>query len=724
MIRGMSSLFVLAVFLGATLGFQIQPIISSVILPWFGGSPAVWTVCLLFFQTVLFAGYYYAFRIIRLFDTRGQLAIHTLMMLIGLCVPVMPSSWWRPQSDQSPILAILWLLASHVGIPFLILSSTAPLLQVWYLRAFPGRSPYWLYACSNTGSFLGLVSVPFFLESWFSSTEQVNLWYGCWVVFCALIVVCGIIVVWLERTSTGEKAAMNAGKIPGRAHAKSKNESGNGETSLNIKVVWFLLSMIPTVLLAAITSRLTTDVSPVPFLWVLTLTIYLLTLVISFSSEKLAARRFWVPTSFAFTLASGAILCLQSRVVFLQNLPLQFLIHLGTLTAICMMCHGELARRKPNLTEADELSDICLTNYYLVMSLGGAAGGFFTAVIAPLVFPMYLEHHLGLLAAAVLAELVILREKHPEPRKQFALVLRLSTYAGLLVLIGLLAGDVYLTWQGSVQIQRSFFGVNRLVERRAPNIPLPYAVALVNGTTEHGVQFTHPQRAKLPTTYFSPTSGVGIALLTDRPERKRKVGVVGLGAGTLAAYGHAGDRFDFYEIDPVVIDFAQSFFRYLSDCPAQVSVIPGDARLSLEKSDPADRYDFLVLDAFTSDAIPIHLLTAEAFEVYRSRLADDGLIAAHISSRHFDLRPVLAGHARRWNWSAICLIDRTVTPEYLSMPSVWVLMSPRRQALEELETPATTTLPMNDSIDWTDDRHSLMHVLLREFGENPHIPPR
>ena len=713
MSRMISGLFIATVFLGAMLGFQIQPLVSGAILPRFGGSPAVWTVCLLFFQSVLFAGYYYAFRLIRSFDVRVQLFVHVVLLSLAMLAPVLPSTSWRPPNDENSELRILWLLTCHTGLPYLVLCATGPLLQVWYLRAIPGASPYPLYACSNAGSILGLVTVPFVMELWYSSAEQASIWYACFATFGLLTTTCAITAVVLRAKSTADAQLGQSGLLKSATSKSRSSSPPHGTTPGALRRLWFMLSMVPAIMLAAVTGKLTTDVSPVPFLWIAPLTIYLVSLVICFSFERLADRRFWIPISGFLMLASALQNCLQNNFWGFDSLPLVFSVHMGTLAAICMVCHGELVRLKPNVADGHEESDRALSEFYLVMALGGAAGGFFTAIIAPLLFSFYLEQHIGLLAAAILSAIVLRREKPSGIPVSFGSLNEIAAYAVVPLLGSLLLFDIAMLQRNSYIITRSFFGVSRVVARRAPGANVPYAFELVHGTTRHGFQFVNPELARFPTTYYGPTSGVGIAFQSHRANQPRRVGVVGLGVGTVAAYGRSGDTYDFYEIDPVVRDLARNFFRYLSDCPATVTVIPGDARLSLEKQQQPARYDLLVLDAFSSDAVPFHLLTSEAFEIYRRHLADDGIIAVHISSQNFDLRPVLAGHAQRLNWSTRCVVDTTFNPAQMTVPTFWVMMSSRGELLESLEMSRAKDAPMINSVDWTDGKHSLFQILGR-----------
>lgn len=364
-------------------------------------------------------------------------------------------------------------------------------------------------------------------------------------------------------------------------------------------------------------------------------------------------------------------------------------------------------------SEDGDLNDRQLTNFYLVMALGGAAGGCFTAVIAPLIFPFHLEYHLGLLASAFVPARFLRSQISSIPPGMRRSGVRFTVMCGILLLTSLLAFDAFKTLRYCYSISRSFFGVIRVEELLVEGNPMPYAFKEFHGTTLHGFQFVNPHRAQVPTTYYSPDSGIGIVMRSHRLEQTRRVGVVGLGVGTLAAYGRPGDIIDFYEIDPIVRGLAQDFFRYLGDCQATINVVPGDARLTLEKREVGLPYDVLVLDAFSSDAIPAHLLTAEAFEVYRQHLADDAIMAVNISSRNFDLRSVLAGHAQRLNWSAVCVYDVGMDPTAVSFPSIWVLMSPHESSLGIPKLAELKMVPMDETLDWTDDKHSLFQILGR-----------
>ncbi len=706
--RVAKSLFAATFFLGAALVFQIQPLMSKLILPWFGGSPNVWTVCLLFFQSLLFGGYLYAHGLVRQDSLRAQWLIHLALLATALFSPVLPAAAWKSMGLGDPTSEILWLLTCHIGLPYLLLSATGPLLQVWFSRAFPDESPYRLYALSNLGSLLGLVTYPFLVDVWLAAPQQVSLWYAGFVGYSVLCAACGWIATArsLSVSRCVSSSAMNGSSRSGEVTTVSRRPAG---ASRGVILMWFGLAMVPSILLSAVTNKLSIDISPIPFLWVVPLTLYLITLIVCFSIESWATRRLWGPVAVVALLTSGVMIGLQHGTGAYGSLTLQFAVHLGTLFSVCMVCHGELVRWKPVPADVASPRGSSLTEFYLVMSAGGAAGGLFVAVVAPALFPLVVEHHLGLLAAALLLPLVWMRD---EPRGWFHAK---SVRAWLCVLCGvvpLMAGltlDVVATLNSVRIITRNFYGVVRVLERRQETPAAAY-YELAHGGTRHGLQMLDPKLARLPTTYYGLTSGVGLTLGTHHADRPRRVGVVGLGVGTLATYGRKGDRYDFYEIDPAVRDLAKHVFRYLSDSSATIQVIPGDARLALERREP-QMYDVLVLDAFSSDAIPIHLLTAEAFEIYRQHLAPDGIVAAHVSNQYFNLNPVLAGHARRLGWSVIGIADRAADRTLFTVPSFWVLLSPSIESFSEGALKEAYRSPLGKPLDWTDSKHSLFQVM-------------
>ena len=693
--RVAQSLFAAAVFLGAGLVFQIQPLMSKLILPWFGGSPGVWTVCLLFFQALLFVGYLYAHGLVQRGSLRGQWRIHSGLLAVALLAPIWPSTAWKPTGDGDPTTAILGLLAWHVGLPYLLLSATGPLLQVWFARAFPGESPYRLYALSNLGSLLGLVSYPFVVDVWLSAQQQVTLWWSGFLGYSLLCVACGGIAV-----SRGTAAHVNSEPVSTLLGDEPRATWGE-------RLLWFALAMIPSVLLSSVTNKLSIDISPVPFLWVVPLTLYLVSFIICFSRESWASRRVWGPAAVVGLLVSANVIARQLGRGHYGSLPLQFCVHWGTFFSLCMVCHGELVRRKPVSTRASAGSS-ALTEFYFVMSAGGAAGGLFVAVLAPAFLPLFVEHHLGLLVAALLmpwmwrADLFLSRSRIRNVAARMGVASAVSLLSICLLI------DVVSTFNNVRSISRNFYGVLRVIERHLEPPSRSY-LSLSHGGTRHGLQPLDPSLARLPTTYYGLKSAVGLALATHHADRPRRIGLVGLGVGTLATYGRQGDVYDFYEIDPAVRDLAQHAFTYLRDSRAEVRLVPGDARLALERRE-GQQYDVLVLDAFSSDAIPIHLLTAEAFAIYRRHLAPDGIVAAHVSNRYFNLRPVLAGHAERLGWTAIGIADAKSDDELFTYSSSWVLLSPNADVLESGAIGQAERSDLGPPRHWTDARHSLFEV--------------
>ena len=678
--------YCVAIFLGAWLIFQVQPLMSKLILPWFGGTPQVWTICLLFFQSLLFAGYTLAYCFARGLGLRGQVVLYVgLLILASVLLSIQPGAESAPGPAEDPTGQILWLLGIHVGLPYLLLSATGPLLQNWFGHEFPQSSPYRLYALSNAGSLLALLSYPFVIDWLFAAETQVLLWSLTYYAYVAATAVCGATLWWSGRTS-GSRPAADVARQP---------------VLMSTRVLWFVLAMIPTILLAAITNKISLDVGSVPFTWVVPLTLYLLSLIICFGSERLSSKGFWRPTSLLFLLVASGMMGVGEFNFSVTFLSVQFLVFLGTLFSISMVCHGELVRLKPEPSR--------LTEFYLILSGGGAVGGIFVGIIAPRLFLTYFELALGLLA--YFGTLIIVCWRDPSSRLHSPSTKRwpwwLAAVYLLLIVVGFV-GEMYREVSRSLMISRNFYGVSR-VWMRDSSIPGESIAELVHGITSHGSQFAGENLAMQPTTYYGPQSGVGKAINALPEDRPRQIGVIGLGAGTLAAYGRPGDEFDFYEINPLVIRFAEDFFVYLSDTPATTEVIPGDARLSLARREP-QKYDVLVLDAFTSDAIPIHLLTEEAIQLYLDHLADDGILAIHISSRYFDLYPVLAGHADRFDLG-LRLVQSKGDPQRELFASRWALLFKNPEVMQQSQFTALPVVTPPRTIHWTDAHSSLFSVL-------------
>jgi SAM-dependent methyltransferase len=633
----------------------------------------------------------YAHSLVRWCSLRSQWLIQSTLLVIAFFSPVLPAANWKPSGTGDPTGEILLLLAWHVGLPYLLLSATGPLVQVWFTRAFQGDSPYRLYALSNLGSLLGLLAYPFVVDVWLAAPQQASLWTGGFVGYGLLCTACG----WIAQTRCAAEPITSA------HHAIEGATTG-------VRLLWFGLAMIPSVLLSSITNSLSVDVSPVPFLWVVPLTLYLISLIVCFSAESWANRWVWGTASAVTLLLSAFVIGTQHSTGKFTSLPVLFAVHLGTLFSLCMACHGELVRWKPSTGGLNSSRGQSLTEFYLIMSAGGAAGGLFVAIVAPALFSFCIEHHLGLLAAALLLPLAWMSDPRAGWFRAGNVWVWLGLVSGIVPLTIGLTFDVVTTLKNARHISRNFYGVLRVIERGKGTSAAQ--LELAHGGTKHGLQLLAPKLARLPTTYYGLTSGVGLALSWHHADRPRRVGLVGLGVGTLATYGRKGDGYDFFEIDPAVRKLAQHDFTYLRDTPATIQLIPGDARLSLERLDP-QQYDLLILDAFSSDAIPIHLLTAEAFEAYRRHLAPDGIVAVHVSNQYFDLRPIMAGHAQRLGWSVLGIADRSSDPELFTSASLWILTSPDSKSLESGVLGGVERVDLGQPLDWTDSRHSLFEIL-------------
>jgi hypothetical protein len=681
----MTLLYGLTIFCGAFLLFLVQPLLGKYLLPWFGGGPGVWTACLLFFQTALLVGYAYAHVISSRLRLRSQVAVHgTLLALSCAFLPIIPQARWQPAATDEPTLRILSLLAATVGLPYVVLAATGPLLQRWLTQTRRGKIPYRLYALSNAGSLLALVGYPFGLEPLAARSTQAWLWSGGMAAFAVL---CGACAwrVWREHT-------------PGRPMEKSPVEEAAERTPVRVVVWWLVLPAVASLLLAAITQTLTSEVAPVPFLWVLPLAIYLLSFILCFDHPRWYARR-----GFAVLLAVGV-----AGVVYLLHagtavsLGVQVSAYTAGLFAACMVCHGEVYRLRPAPAQ--------LTRFYLCLAAGGAAGGFFVAVIAPRFFRDTYELQIGLCAALGLPGLLWLGQRESRKMGAFACGLTAAVAAGFVQVHRHGRENVVAT-------TRNFHGTLRLLDVPAGD-PLGRHWVLKHGVTTHGAQFRAPEQARVPTTYYGAKSGVGVALESLKTGAGRHVGVVGLGVGTLAAYGRAGDRFTFYEINPAVFAVAQSPFTYLQSCPARLDVVPGDARLSLQAEAARGewrQFDVLVLDAFSSDAIPAHLLTAEAMELYLGHLKPDGIVAVHVSNNYLDLRGVLVGLSQRFSMDFVIVDDAPKTGEFWLSLSRWCLLTRDKTLLRQWlpQSPeARAALEAGyHPVLWTDDHASLLRVL-------------
>ncbi len=673
----------LTIFLSAFLLFQVQPMIGRYVLPWFGGGPAVWTNCMLFFQTMLLAGYGYA-HWLGSRRSRVQSWVHLALLAVSLAfLPIAPrAALWKTTATDDPSGRILLLLAATIGGPYLLLSATTPLLQRWFHLTRPQEAPWRLYALSNVGSFLALFSYPLVLEPYFRLSTQTWMWSGLYVIFVAL---CGW-TAWQMRNAEPAEAPAEA--------------AGDGPSVLDV-AMWLALSACGSVLLLGTTSQITQEIAVFPFLWVAPLSIYLLTFILTFESDRWYRRG-------VFAVLAGVLAPVTCAVITLSvaiSVWKQFAVYSGALFATCMVCHGELARSRPSPRH--------LTVFYLTIAAGGALGGAFAALVAPRVFSEFSEYPIGLASACILGFLCWMRSG--------ALAQWTGrNFAVRVPLMALMFGGIISVYaaainkQPGIEARRNFYGILRVVERRDKNGLLR---ELSHGRVQHGFQYLDPDKHSWPTSYYGPHSGVALGI--DALPHPRRVAVVGLGAGTLAAWGREGDTYRFYEINPNVEPIARKWFTFLGDSKARTEVVLGDARIQLERELAAGRthdFDLIAVDAFSGDAIPMHLLTAECAEIYRQRLAPGGIIALHISNRALDLEPVTRGMARYLGWQArMVVVARDLLDEDKGESSSrWVLLTENRETFTHSKI-RDTILGWSTSkepvITWTDDFASLWPIL-------------
>lgn len=724
-----SLLFAAALFVSALLLFSVQPLIARMLLPYLGGSPAVWNTCMVFFQVMLLLGYLYAHLLPRKIGIRRHALLHLVVLLVAaLLLPIAVSTKAIAAIPSSAAVAPLWLMATlltTVGLPFFVLSTNAPLLQSWFANTAHSRAtdPYFLYAASNFGSLLALLSYPVLLEPNLKLREQSLLWTAVYGLAFALIFACAVMFI--------------------RSAPKA-----SAETSVNIlksdvliswtqRLKWILLALVPSSLMLGVTSYISTDLAPVPLLWVVPLSLYLLSFILQFSRGKATTHlwgRYLVPLlalPVVVTLATGA------------NQPqwVAVLVHLAFFFATCMVCHGRLANERPGPQH--------LTEFYLCLSVGGALGGLFNALLAPIIFRTIVEYPLMVVVACLLrpgkehvgkwdyalppiifvflgATLWTMKRNQVDWNVfliPFVLALGVAYFFverrvrfSLSMLSVLLAGALFSAESfRTIQVERNFFGVLRVMRDQRDSLHL-----LMHGTTIHGKQFIDPALRCQPLGYYHQSGPFGSIASALKNQTGPHVAVVGLGSGATAAYAAPGQEWSFYEIDPAVVTIARdpAFFSYVEGCSqAPIKYILGDGRLRLKEA--PDHYYFLIaLDAFSSDAIPLHLLTREAVGLYLSKLTDDGIIAFHITNRHVDLSPPLGTIARSYGLTALIMRDVRITMEEAQAgrdASVWVVMARKPEDLKQLTAESgweNLTAPEDFRI-WTDDFSNIFTVLWR-----------
>ncbi|CAA9891871.1 conserved membrane hypothetical protein [Candidatus Methylobacter favarea] len=735
--RNLSLIFLFAttLFISAALMFVLQPMFGKTLLPLLGGSPSVWNTCMVFYQSILFLGYLYAHAISTRLNHHRQMPLHGTVILISLfALPLALPENTAPPTDSNPTFWLLWTLFLAIGMPFFVVSSTAPLLQKWFANVghHTSHDPYYLYAASNAGSLIALLSYPFLLEPNIGLVNQKDYWSVGYLILCGLIAGCAFIL-W----KTQQKIVF------------SEEESDEPDNlSIYTKLHWLALAFVPSSLLLGLTNFISTDIASVPLLWIIPLTLYLLSFVIVFSKWRIKIHSLMVTLQPMVLLPFIAYSFINPAIVpYWVDLSL----HLLAFFIAVMVCHGELAKMRPHTRH--------LTTFYLIMSFAGMLGGMFNTFVAPFIFNAVYEYPIMIVAALMLRpgmKLSITQYKTVWLRQLAFLVLLLisgsviylniddlpqylDTIGVTLILLAgltyafrtqpftlaLLTGIIIFFTLGlhgllsnTLYQKRTFFGVlsvRQSVLINEQNQPERYH-EFFHGTTKHGAQRLSPNFSRTPLTYFSRPGPIG-QLFTeyDANNQNWDIGIVGLGAGTLACYAKNRQNWTFYELDPSVVDIARNpaYFTYLSQCSPNAAMRIGDARLSLEK-DPDKKYDLFVIDAFSSDSIPTHLLTQEAIELYFKKLKPNGILALHITNRHLALKKVLSEHARHLHLAALIQEFKPEKEIPLVVATDWVVMANKPEILEPLRESQLGNwhkLPLYFNLrPWTDDFTNIVTI--------------
>ncbi|HET9284688.1 MAG TPA: fused MFS/spermidine synthase [Candidatus Angelobacter sp.] len=690
--RPQAFLYAAAIFLSSSLLFLVEPMAGKRLLPLLGGSAAVWITCLVFFQTALLLGYLCAHWIATRLRSRAQAVVYVLLLVISLVQVARNLNPHLHSSTLHPIISVLSMLTVLIGLPFLALSATNPLLQAWYSRAAAKASdgagklsspapPYRLFALSNFGSLVALIIYPVLVEPYFSLRVQTLAWSAGFLIF---VVVCGTISFSKNLIASSKQVTAPEQNV----QPADPGEDSNQPPTPREQTLWLLMAACGALLLSAVTNHLSQNIAAIPLLWILPLTIYLLTFVIAFNG----GLYFRWPTVCLLAIALGSVAC---RIIDLdKQTPIKISIPLFCIALFiaCLFCHGELYRRRP--------SPRYTTQYYLLIAAGGALGSMFVGVLAPFIFVGSYEMAWSLVYTAALAAVLLWRSHW-----LWTLAWSIVTAAMLVVVVL----QVRAYGENTIVQVRSFYGTMR-VQQETTDEGEMYRT-LVHGTIQHGTQyFGDDEDRTSPTTYYVHNAGIGLALDWCCNGKPRRVGVVGLGAGTLAAYGKPGDVFRFYEIDPRVETIARNAFTYLRESKAKIELVEGDARLSME-AEPAEHYDVIAVDAFSGDAIPVHLLTAEALRLYQRHLRPGGILAFHISNSFLDLAPVVKAEAEHAGLPAVLV--STSDDDYGGYAADWVLIT-RNQVFLSLPAVKDTAEGIETKPGlrlWTDDYSSLLPIL-------------
>jgi hypothetical protein len=668
---GSRSLFGGAIFLGSFLLFLVEPIAAKQLLPALGGSAAVWITCLVFFQTALLLAYLYA----HWFAQRSHWNLHFALLLLATGSAIAWSVQPVSLNSTHPIASIFFALSVSIGLPFLMLGATSPLLQVWLARIQLTAIPWRLYALSNLASFLALALYPTLVEPYFTLHAQRLIWCCGFSAFALIFA----LLTWKTRAQT-----------EAQTQPTQSNESQVSSAPLLHKLLWILLPMGAAMQLSAVTAYLTSNIAAIPLLWILPLAVYLLTLILAFQFPRFLPRA--IITRFLVVMLAGLAYML-SQVDVTLPIRVSIAFFLVEVFISCLFCHTEAYALRPQRSSESTL-------FYLLFAAGGALGSFFIGIASPLLFSNNYDIVLTFLATALLAVAV-------NWFGGWAQRLLWSTASILLIALVVMLHTAYA--RDTPLAVRNFYGSLRV--RQAIQYPAATVRTLLNGTIQHGSQIFSDQLRRKPTTYYAEDSGIGIVLHQCCPGRARNIGVIGLGVGTIAAYGQPGDRIRFYEINPAVIPIAHNLFTYLRESAATIDIVEGDARTSLA-SEPPQQFDVLVVDAFSGDAIPLHLLTTQAITLYKRHLAHGGIIAFHISNQHVDLEPEIALLAQSVAMTAM-RVSSAENREIGEYTATWMLLTDNANFFAKPEVASHVRKPtINPSLRvWTDDYSSLLALL-------------
>jgi len=666
-------LFGCTVFLSAFLLFLVEPMAAKELLPALGGAAAVWIACLVFFQLALLFGYVYAHWIGRQASHGGR--IHLAVLVVAIAIVGLTT---RLRLDLSggaahPVTTIFTALSLSIGLPFFLLGSTSPLLQVWISRSEGGPIPYRLFALSNAGSLLALVIYPALVEPYLTLKHQ----RAAWSVGFAIYAILSMVLASKRRQPVPAPASEAITDAP--------------PASPRTKALWFLLPMVAAMQLSAVTAHLTSDIAAIPLLWVIPLAFYLLTFILAFEYPALYRRGIVIRFLVIMLASLGYAL---SKTDSSLPITINILFFLVEAFFACFFCHAEVYALRPRRTSE-------ATVFYLLLAAGGVAGTFFVGIASPLLFAANYDLPISFFLTAVLALVVTWSDGWPQ---------RLLWSTGSVLLLALIV-MLHIVYARSTMLEvRNFYGSLRVKQSDTPPQVQPVRL-LMNGAIQHGTQLFAPGMSGVPTSYYAEDSGVGLALRYCCASAPRRIGVVGLGTGTIAAYGQHGDQLRFYEINPLVRPIAQSLFTYLRDSGAQITFADGDARTSLTREEPQN-FNVLVVDAFSGDAIPLHLLTVQAMQLYQRHLAPGGILAFHVSNQYLNLAPEIGELALAAGMSAR-EVNSPFNDSRGEYPASWVLVTRNRDFLEspEIVTMATRIPPIPGLNAWTDDYSSLLPIL-------------